>query len=116
MPSKEHYNYICTEYTEKYGEDNAEYLMEMEQSWMTEYSRCTYISWKDIEFQKYINYTKECACFMKWDFDQIEGNSVLLSNLLNGKWDNDRFIVVPPNCKVAPTHDNEILTFNACIV
>jgi Protein of unknown function (DUF1638). len=116
MPSKERYTQILNEYTQKFGEDNAEYLMEMEQGWMTKYSRCTYINWKDIEFKKQINFSKECARFMKWEYEQLEGSPRLLEDMLNGKWDNEKFIIVPPNCKVIPSNDSEILTFNKCQV
>ena len=41
------YELQLAEYTEKYGEDNAQYLMEVEQTWMKEYSWATYnsLSW-----------------------------------------------------------------------
>lgn len=111
MPSKERYNHIYNDYLENYGEDNAEYLMKMEQNWMTEYTRCTYVNWRDMEFAGYINYSKECAHFMNWEFEQLEGSSSLLSDLLNCRWDNDKFAVIPPNCKVEPSLNEEIITF-----
>ena len=45
MPSRERYERTLKEYKEKYGEDNAQYLMEVEQNWMKEYNWATYIDW-----------------------------------------------------------------------
>jgi hypothetical protein len=111
MPSKTRFDMIYNEYAEKYGEDNARYLMNMEQSWMTEYSRCTYINWKALEFPAHIEYSRECARYMAWAFELVEGDSRLLGDLIGGKWDGERFLVVPPNRAVAPSHDDEIVTY-----
>src|SRR5210317_132956 len=37
MPGKERFETILAQYTEKYGADNAQYLMDMEQGWIKEY-------------------------------------------------------------------------------
>lgn len=42
-PSKDRYEANYNSYLEKYGEDNAQYLMEMEQSWFKEYKTAVYI-------------------------------------------------------------------------
>ena len=112
MPSEERYNNIFNDYLERYGEDNAEYLMEMEQSWMTKYSRCTYVNWKDLEFKKFIDYSKECAKFLKWEFDKLDGSPELIDDFLSGNWDSNKFILVPQNCTVQPSHNEEVLTYN----
>ncbi|OQB14797.1 MAG: hypothetical protein BWY15_00951 [Firmicutes bacterium ADurb.Bin193] len=115
MPSKERYDNIYREYTEKYGEENADYLIQTEQDWMTKYSYCTYVNWKELQSQECIDYTKECAHFMKWNYDYLEGDSSLLHNMLNGKWDEKDFIVVPPGFCVEPSYDNEVLKVGKAI-
>ena len=43
MPGRERYEKKLEEYEEKYGSDNAKFLMETEQGWMNEYNWATYI-------------------------------------------------------------------------
>ena len=45
QPGKERFERTLKEYIEKFGEDNAEYLMETEKNWMKEYNWATYIDW-----------------------------------------------------------------------
>ena len=47
QPGKERYELLYRQYVEKYGEDNAEYLMDMEQNWMKIYNWAIYIDWQD---------------------------------------------------------------------
>jgi len=101
QPGKERFEKTLAEYREKYGDDNAEYLMEMEQGWMKEYSRATYVDWGLGDSEAYKQYTKDCADYLKWDYDQLEGDPSLMQRFLDGKWDNDEeFLVVKPGCKI----------------
>lgn len=111
MPSKERYERLYKEYCEKYGRDNADYLMETELSWMKEYSRLFYIRWDGLDFPDYVSHALGCAEYFNWDFDVLQGSPSLLSDLLNGNWDSDRFVVIPPNCKSIPSHDDDMITF-----
>ena len=45
QPGKERYELTLKQYREKYGEDNTQYLMGLEQKWMKEYNWATYIDW-----------------------------------------------------------------------
>jgi len=110
QPGKDRFDYIYNEYSKLYGEENAEYLMEMEQNWMKEYDNAIYIDWKDFfDTDEYIKYTKECADFLKWNFAKVDGSESLLFDMLEGNWDNDRFLVVEPGKKVKPTYLEDII-------
>lgn len=111
MPSEERYKNCLLDYTEKYGEENAEFLMEMEQGWFLEYKRCTFINQNDFDNEKDILYTKECAKYLNWEYDELCGDLSLLNNLINGNWNENDFLVVPPNNKISPSFDNEILKY-----
>ena len=95
-PGKERFEKILSEYTDKYGEDNAQYLMEMEQNWINEYKRATFIDWGLQGTQAAKAYTRECAAFMHWEYDEIKGNPSLMQRLLDGDWDDEDFLVVKP--------------------
>lgn len=110
QPSVIKYNALLKDYTERYGEDNAEFLMEMEQNWMKEYKNAGFISWDCFTNNEYYrNFTKDSSDFFKWDFLEIEGSSGLLRNIINGEFNNDEVLVVPPGAVVNPSYDDEII-------
>ncbi|MHC4510356.1 MAG: DUF1638 domain-containing protein [Planctomycetota bacterium] len=84
------------QYTEKYGDDNAQYLMEVEQDWIGQYNWATYIDWGLVNSGKYRDYTKRCAEFLKWDYDELKGSPDLMQKLVDGHWDDAEFLVVKP--------------------
>ena len=96
MPGKERFETILAQYTEKYGEDNAQYLMEMEQGWIKEYQRAVFIDWGLPGSDKAKAYTRECAAYLGWEYDEIKGSDELMKRLIEGDWDNEDFLVVQP--------------------
>jgi len=110
QPGKERYEKIYREYAEKYGEDNAQYLMDMEQNWMKEYKNAIYIDWPQLHNDAYICYTKECADFLKWNCDIVKGSDSLLRAMLEGHWDKERFLIVPPGKVIRPTYKEDIIS------
>lgn len=109
VPSEENANEAKKLYAELYGEENADYLYEMEM--LANYNRCAYVKWEELDFPKYEKYTKDAAEHFGWNFDLIMGDSGMLRDFLDGKWD-DRFLIVEPGKKVAPDYegDNIIIT------
>jgi hypothetical protein len=110
QPGELKYTTLKKDYTEKYGDENAGFLMEMEQSWMKEYRNAGFISWdcfNNNEF--YREKTRSAAEFMKWGFFEIEGSSGLLRNIINGSFNKNEVLIVPPGARPVPSHDSEII-------
>ncbi len=101
QPGRERYETTYNEYVRRYGKDNAEYLMEMEQRWYREYKWATYVDWGFPKSEDYRRYTKECAEYLNWNYDEVKGDDSLLSDLVNGNWDEKRFLVVSPGQSIA---------------
>lgn len=99
QPGKERYEKTLAEYTEKYGSDNAEYLMELEQTWMKEYSWATYIETVGSDKQ-HKKYARESAEYLHWEYDELKGDLSLMQRLLNGDWNDKEFLVVQPGEKI----------------
>jgi hypothetical protein len=96
MPGPERYEKMLAEYRDKYGEENAEYLIEMEQTWIKEYRRATFIDWRLPGTEDAIAYTKQCAEYLKWDYDRIEGSGELMQRMMDGDWSDEDFLITPP--------------------
>lgn len=96
MPGKERYEKKLAEYTEKYGRDNARYLMETEQTWINEYRRAVFIDWGLPQTERGKAYTKRCTDYLHWDYDEVKGDPTLMQRLLDGDWQDDDFLVVQP--------------------
>lgn len=109
QPGRERRELTLQHYTEKYGEDNAEFLMEMEQNWYKEYQWATYIDWALPTAERDRAFTRECAEYLGWNFDEVPGDRQLLYDFLNGQWDRERFLVVQPGECIEPSHDPTIV-------
>ena len=107
QPSEERYEKMLKEYKEKYGDDNAQYLMEVEQKWIKEYDWATYIDWGFVDSDEYKNYTKRCAEFLRWNYDELKGIPVLMQKLVDGDWHNSDFLVVKPGQKIGEDLTND---------
>jgi len=111
QPGKERYESTLAEYTERYGEDNAEYLMEMESNWYREYKNAAFIDYDFMPLAQYKEYTKECASYLNWNYDELQGDMSLLQAFLAGPehWDAEKFLVVEAGEQIAASHDERII-------
>ena len=97
------------EYTEKFGRDEVDYLMEVEAQWIAKYDRAAYVGLGVGETEKDVRYTQHCAGCLGWSFEHVKGDPQLLVDLLAGNWDERRFLVVPPHHAIRLTADATII-------
>lgn len=109
QPGKERYEQTYQSYVEKFGEDNAKYLMEMEQGWFREYSIAAYTDFGVGDTGHYKEYTRKCADWLGWTYDELRGDPRLIENFLNGNWDSGDFLIVEPAQKIVAAHDESII-------
>ena len=110
QPGEDRYKKTRDKYAEKYGEDNADYLMEMEQSWYKNYERAFFINWEELgNTEFYRSYTRECADYLKWKYEETRGNPLLMEKLLSGIFDEDEVLVVPPGMSISASFDDTII-------
>jgi len=110
MPGEARYNKYLQEYIEKYGEENAAFLMEMEQGWINNYSNAAYVDLGFYDTRAQKDFTKKCADWLGWRYDELAGNPRLIQNFLDGNWDEENFLIVNPGETVVAAHDKSIIT------
>jgi len=109
-PGRCRYETELARYTEKYGEDNANYLMEMEQSWFREYRNAAYIDVGLGNCDANSQFTRQCAEWLGWKYDHVEGNPRILKALVSGDWNKDDFLVVQPGQQIMPAYDDKVVS------
>ncbi len=109
QPGRERWERTFAHYAETYGEENAEFLMEMEQNWFKEYSWATYINWDLPTADTDRAYTRACADFLHWNYDELPGDPSLLYDFADGNWDAERFLTIAPGSCIEPSHDPGIM-------
>ncbi|MFO0868402.1 MAG: DUF1638 domain-containing protein [Pirellulales bacterium] len=108
-PGQERCERLRADYRERFGDDNAEFLLETEQSWLHAYDRATYIDWGLASTTDDVAYTQRCADWLGWAFDRQTGDPTLLRDLLTGPWDDERFLVLQPGDALRLTDDPRIV-------
>ena len=104
-PSEENYKRRYENYVERFGEENAEYLMEAEKNWANNYQHIIYIDSPVYSNIEYIDYTKRAASYLSCEFAIEKGDISFISKLLNGPWDEDQFLLCPPHHRVTRRYD-----------
>jgi len=93
----------------KYGEDNAKFLYEELCNMTRNYSGLTYIEMGIEPDDRFERHARELAAARGWRFEKVQGDMSLFQALVDGHWDEDRFLVVPPGCRVGPSFDDSII-------
>jgi hypothetical protein len=101
QPSKERYEQLLLQYRQKFGDDNAEYLMQLEHDWMHKYNCAAYVDWGFVDCDRYKQFTKDCAEFLGWNYNELTGEPGLIQRLLDAQWNDAEFLLVKPGQKIA---------------
>ncbi len=109
MPGKDRYERTLQSYIEKYGKDNAEYLMEQQQGWFQNYSNAAYVDLGFYDTEEFKTYTRECAQWLNWNCDTLSGDPRLITDFLEGNWNSEDFLVVESGETVVASHDRNVI-------
>jgi hypothetical protein len=98
------------EYVEKYGKENADYIMNVLGGWKQNYRKLTYIVMPIEGLPDYTARSREEARENGWEFEVTAGGNAILDGLATGSWDSGEFVVVPPGAKLAGAYGDEIFS------
>lgn len=100
---------VYGEYVEKYGRDNADYLMEVMGEWSSRYTRAAFIDTGTGPGEHYEQMAREQAERRGWLFERKQGDRRLLERLLHGQWDDEEFLIVPPGQAIRRSRDGWLI-------
>ncbi|MGH7142787.1 MAG: DUF1638 domain-containing protein, partial [Planctomycetota bacterium] len=109
QPGQARYERTLQAYVDRYGADNAKYLMDMEQGWFKSYSFATYVDLGIGGGDAGKEYTRSCAQWLGWQYDELQGDPGLLTRFVNGDWESDDFLIVQPGQKIVPSYDERVI-------
>lgn len=98
------------EYAEKYGEDNARYLMEQETLWLANYNRAVFLNMGLGDTDYYRRFTRQVAESRGWSYEELPGDTRLIDKLLHGDWNSDEFLIVQPGQRTIEAVNSGIIS------
>jgi hypothetical protein len=93
----------------KYGEDNAKFLYDQLCNMTRNYQKIAFIEMGVEPDDRFEQQARSEAASLGWAYDKLQGDMSLIQDLLDARWDEDRFLTVPPGCKIAPSYDEKII-------
>lgn len=99
---------VYDEYVEKYGKDNADYLLEVMGGWTAHYNRAAYIDVGVGDGSTIESLARQEATAKGWAFEKLAGSLDIIRKLTHARWDED-FLTLPPGGTVEVTHDHNIV-------
>jgi len=104
---------VYAEYVEKYGQDNADYLIEVMGEWGKHYDRAVFIDMGGADGQTYEQMARDEAARRGWTFERRQGNRRLLTMLVHGEWPPDEFLVVPPGHRIRQSGSGGLIDYES---
>jgi hypothetical protein len=109
-PASLNMNVNYQQWVEKYGEDQAKFLIEEMGRWANAYSHGTLI---DFDFTKPLDLEQrvKTICDEKgWETEKLPGDLRLFEKLLAGDWPESDFLTVKPGEKIVASFDDGVIT------
>jgi hypothetical protein len=101
---------VYQEYLEKYGEENAKYLMEtLVDAWKKNYTRAVYLAPGPSGGEPGRRRVQDIAAENGWRYEEMPLNLRMLRMLLTGDWPEAEFLIVPPGARVTASNDARVL-------
>jgi hypothetical protein len=97
------------ELAEKYGEENARYLLPAMADWFKHYRKLAFIDTGVGDVEEYRRRARDFAAEKSWEYEELKGDAGLLDRMLAGDWNADEFLVLEPGKTLRPTFRPDIM-------
>ena len=100
IPSLEMKEEMREDYIRRYGEENAEFLLEQDSLWIGNYNTCGYIGSPIYRNPGHPTLARQVAAINGWKYAEFEGDIRLLRMMTEGTWTDEEFCICPPRHRV----------------
>ncbi len=97
------------EMVEKYGADNAKFIYEQLHDMTANYSQMTFVEMGIELDDRFERETERQAADKEMKYAKVAGDMTLIRQLVDGPWDDDRFLTVRPGHRVATSFNESII-------
>ena len=97
-----------SELVEKYGEDNAKYIYD-QLSINTHYKQYSFIEMGMEPDERFESYGRKEAEKHGWIYDHVKGDMSLIYQFVDGRWDEDKFLVIEPGEKIKASFSPDLI-------
>ena len=94
---------------ERYGDDNADYLIGQFEAFTKHYRRLAYIATPAPASARLEAAARQLADQRAWRFERLTGDLGWLGRLIDGLWDEREFLTVQPGERVALANDQRLI-------
>ncbi len=105
IPTKQEIESHRAALTDKYGEDNADFLIEQELLWTKNYRSCGFIDSPLFHNEAYCDLARQFAADFGWSFFRVDGNSRMIDDICHGVFPEEEYLICPPDYRVAESFD-----------
>lgn len=104
IPSREMLEKKRRQYERDYGGENADYLMEQDLKWSKSYKYCGYIDSPVYRCPENPETARRVAAHNGWQLVRFDGDMRLLQKMVDGDWNEEEFLICPPNHRIEATN------------
>lgn len=100
-----------SEYMERFDgdEDTVEYLLDLDKEMLKNYHYVTYITWPGMPNENAVEMARKIAAASGMELLQYEGSSRLMADFVNGNWNEEDFLILPPGQTLEPSYDKMVI-------
>jgi len=113
VPGPDKIEALKAELSQRYDADDVAFLLESEQGLWAHHDTAVYLDLGTDDAEEAADYARRCADWLGWKFERLKGDPSLLTALLTGDWDSQRFLIVPPGARIGHSTDAAILRVDA---
>lgn len=105
-------NQTYEDFVRQYGEENAMYLWETFATMTRHYTHLAFLE-TNLETDAIgSRQAEDLAQSQHWTYEKLPGDLTLLRDLIQGNWDDERFLIVPPGKTLIPTYNETLITID----
>lgn len=109
VPGPDREKHLRELYADRYGEDEEmmEELVDADRETFSHHNCAAYVSIIDRPEAK--NYCQQCASHLGWRYRECAGDPSFLQDLVSGRWNSRRFLIVPPGKQIGADSNGKLI-------